>query len=202
MADFLGIGSEIWTIFGFVFIIVAYLSFKAKGRDIPVRVLFVLKTGAAYLLNAKEDIAGVYITLFKRRFGQQKRITSIGKYGLPVEVRVIPDKAKAYLITNEPGKPPTVGYDVHLGGLQHMRLYATFEGAGETIDFLSHNNGESQNMHQTIIDEELGASQWLIRMVKEEVGIPMRTFLMMFGAGGGLVGTVLFTILILSGHLR
>ena len=201
MADFLGIGSEIWTIFGFVFIVVAYLSFKAKGRDIPVKVLFLLKTKAGYLLSAKEDIAGVYIDIFKKRFGQNKKITSIGKSGLPVEVKIVPDKAKAYLISKDNGKP-MVGYDIHLGGLQHMRLYATWEGLGETVDIFGGNNGESQNMHQTIINEELGASRELVRMVKEEVGIPMRTFIMMFGAGAGLAGTALFTILVLLGHLR
>jgi len=201
MADFLGIGSEFWTIFGFVFIVVAYLAFKAKGKDIPVRVLFLLKTGAGYLLNAKEDIAGVYIDLYKKRFGQNKKITSIGKYGLPIEVRVLPDKSRAYLISNQP-EVPRVGYDVHMGGLQHMRLYATFEGSGETLDILGGNNGGSQNMHQTIINEELGASQALVRMVKEEVGIPTKTFLIIFGAGGGLVGSLLFTVLILTGHLR
>ena len=202
MADFLGIGAEIWSIFAFMFIVIAYYSLKFKGRDIPVKVIFILKTGAAYLLNAKEDIAGIYIDLFKKRFGQQKKITSIGKSGLPIEIRTIPDKARAYLLTNDTMKEPKIGYDVHLGGLQHMRLYATFEGLGETIDFLSKNNGNGQSMHQTMINEELGTSRELVRMVKEEVGLPMKTFIMIFGAGAGLAGTALFTILILLGHLR
>src|SRR6058998_54048 len=121
MADLFGIGYEIWAFFALIFLAVFYTVNKTRIRDIPVNVLWFLKTGAVYMMRAKEDIAGVYIDIFKGR--RAKKLTTLGKAGLPIEVTVIPEKAKAYLINNN-GKPG-VAYDVHRGGLQHMRLYAT-----------------------------------------------------------------------------
>ncbi len=198
MADFLGIGYELWAFFSLIFLAVFYTVNKSRVRDIPVEVVWLLKTGAGYLLRAKEDIAGTYIDIYKGR--RAKKLTTIGKAGLPIEVTVIPEKAKAYLTMNN-GKPG-VSYDVHLGGLQRKRLFFTIEGTGETIDILKQNNGGVQNMHQTIINEELGATQGLVRMVKEEVGVPFRTFILTFGAGAGLAASALLTLLVLFGHLR
>src|SRR5712692_5672248 len=96
MADFLGIGYELWAFFSLIFLAVFYTVNKSRVRDIPVNVLWILDTGSAYLLRAKEDLAGVYIDVFKGR--RAKKLTTIGKAGLPLEVRTIPEKAKAYLI--------------------------------------------------------------------------------------------------------
>jgi hypothetical protein len=198
LADFLGIGYEIWGFFSLIFLAVIYLVFKFRGRDIPVKVLWIFKNRAAVLLPAKEDFAGVFLDIFSSR--RRKKLTSISKFGLPLEVKIVPEKTKAYLIPND-GGIPKVGYDIHLGGLQTMRMYVTTEGTGETLDFIDQNDGE-QNLHSTIINEEVGASQALIRMVKEEVGTSLKAQLIPLGAGVGLGSAFTFVVMLFFGKLH
>src|SRR5207245_8420215 len=110
-------------------------------------VLHVAKNYSALKLPAKEDLNGVFIDIFSPR--RKKKILSLMKEGLPIEVKELPRKGakKAYLITKEMipndeedgGKPlgrPGIYYDVSLGGLKHERLYVTVERSGQVVYFV------------------------------------------------------------------
>src|SRR5712691_6217773 len=102
MADFLGVGYEIWTIFGLIFLGVIYAISRPR-LSIPVKVLWILRNRAAYRFPAKADINGIYVDV---KTARGKKAVSLLQEGLPIEVREVPKNGKAYVIgeSEQPGK--------------------------------------------------------------------------------------------------
>src|SRR5207247_1786774 len=144
MADFLGIGYEIWTLF-IIIAIPSIVILRRRGptsiRAMPVKVLWELKNGAAYLLPAKADLNGVFVDVVNAR---GKKILSLMEQGQPLEVTEPPEKdaRRLYLIGGSQNGKKTGKeldgdkrpyLDVNLSRTKSMRLYRTMEKTGVTL---------------------------------------------------------------------
>ena len=104
----------------------------------PVKVLWELKNGAAYLLPGKEDLNGVFVDVVNAR---GKKILSLMKEGQPIEVKEPPEKdAKQLYLIGGPhnGKKDSENddrpyLDINLSRTKSMRLYRTIEKSGQTL---------------------------------------------------------------------
>src|SRR5437867_3624020 len=210
MADLFGIGYEIWGFFALIFFAVFYTVNKSRVKSLSVNTLWMLASRAAYLFPSKQDRNGIYVDV---KVARGKKAVSLLQEGLPLEVREIPKNGKAYVIGGtENGKKagkngPTVDkadigkvfYDVHLGGLKHMRLFATIEKTGTTIDFIKdqENNGHS-NPHGAIVNQEIGATGAIYDKIEQAARDTWRAVILPLGAGAGLgisVGILLVKVL-------
>ena len=206
MPDLFGIGYEIWGFFAIIFLAIFYIVNKSRVKSLSVKTLWMLMNRAAYLFPSKQDRNGIYVDV---KVARGKKAVSLLQEGLPIEVREIPKNGKAYVIGGlEDGKKgPTVDkadigrvfYDVHIGGLNHWRLFATLEKTGTTIDFIKNqeNDGHS-NPHGAIVNQEIGATGAIYDKIEQAARDTWRAVILPLGAGAGLgisVGILLWKIL-------
>jgi hypothetical protein len=92
-APFLGIPTELWLILVAAAVILGYTFFKLQVKSMPVNVLLVRQNFSGLLLNAAEDIGGVFLYVFQGR----KKVDTLKKVGRPIEVVIPGNNAKLYV---------------------------------------------------------------------------------------------------------
>ena len=212
MADFLGVGYEIWAFFIIIAIPIAVI-LRRRGptsiRAMPVKVLWELKNGAAYLLPAKEDLNGVFVYVVNAR---GKKILSLMKEGQPIEVKEPPEKdAKRLYLIGGPHNGKKAGrdsehddrpyLDVNLSRTKSMRLYRTMEKTGQTLPWGAE-DGQATNLHGSTVNQETATVNELLKRMAENIANTFSRLIMPILTGVGLGGMGTFLILIVLGHLR
>jgi hypothetical protein len=114
-------------------------------------------------------------------------------------------KIKGYLVTREIEGKQKAFLDTALGGQNHMKLYATVEGSGQTVDLVDFGKGVDETKDSQdasgLIHEELSTAQKALKIMGEAGSSLMQSllFLMSGIAFGGMI-TVL--LIVLTGHLH
>ena len=212
MADFLGIGYEIWGLFIIIAIPIAII-LRRRGptsiRAMPVKVLWELKNGAAYLLPAKEDLNGVFVDVVNAR---GKKILSLMKEGQPIEVKEPPEKdAKQLYLIGGPHNGKKGGrdsddddrpyLDVNLSRTKSMRLYRTMEKSGQTLPWGAE-DGQEVNLHGSTVNQETATVNELLKRMEENIRNTFRALIMPILTGVSLGSMATFLLLIVLGRIR
>lgn len=115
------------------------------------------------------------------------------------------NKLKGYLIYTEPKLQKVLAYlDVSLGGLKHVREYATIEGSGTTIDWQDRAKDVAPGGtgKAAIINEEISAGKSWLHVLAEAARGTLSSLLLPLAAGISIGGMLFFLISLLSGHFR
>jgi hypothetical protein len=115
------------------------------------------------------------------------------------------NKLKGYLVYNEPKLKRVLAYlDTSLGGLRHMRLFATFEGSGTTVDWMDRAKDfkPDTNVKTGIIHQEQSAAKGWLQLLADAAKGTFGAILLPLLAGGGLFGMAELLVLILTGHFK
>jgi hypothetical protein len=76
-----------------VFVIWGFFRFQVKG--VTVSLIWIYKNGSAIMLNAQQDLQGIFLYVIKGR----RKVETLKKTGMPLQVRYLPPKFKAYMET-------------------------------------------------------------------------------------------------------
>ncbi len=112
-------------------------------------------------------------------------------------------KFRGYLVYNEPKLKKVLAFlDVSLGGLRHVREYATIEGSGTTVDWMERAKDAPVGVGKNaVIHEEISAGKsWLHLLAEAAQG--SRSLLIGAVMGGGIAGTAMLLVFLLAGFHR
>lgn len=114
-----------------------------------------------------------------------------------------PTLIKGYIIQKEPSLEKALAYlDVNLGGLKQVRLYASIEGSGETIDWspkIQESKGEQDSGNTILLGEMKSAAKQFFALLAEAMQGSIKTFLLPLIAGLGIGAMLMVLIVTLTG---
>lgn len=88
-----GLPPELIALFTFAIVGIIYAFFRFQVKGVPVLLIWIYKNGAAIILKGKEDLQGIFLDVIRGN----KKVELLKKTGLPLQVRYLPDKFKAYI---------------------------------------------------------------------------------------------------------
>lgn len=232
-----GLPVELVAIIVLAMVGIVFLFFRFQVKGVPVNLIWIYKNGSAVMFRAREDLQGIFLDII--RGGRKAEI--IKKTGLPLAVRYIPDKFRAYidvpkdktisepemkqlkdrgfkitptkydrksrirgyLVEKEHEMDTALAYlDVNLGGLKQVRLYASIEGSGETIDWtpkIQESKGEQDSGNTILLGEMKSAAKQFFALLAEAMQGSIKTFLLPLIAGLGIGAMLMVLIVTLTG---
>lgn len=100
-----GLPPELLAIFVLAILGIAFFFFKFQVKGVPVMLTWIYKNGSAVMLRAQEDLQGIFLNVLKG----SKKVETLKKTGLPLQVRYMPNKFQAYI---DVPKDQTINDDV------------------------------------------------------------------------------------------
>jgi len=88
-----GLPPELLAIFTIAIVVVIWAFFRFNVKGVPVMLIWIYKNGSALMMRAQEDLQGIFLNVMKG----SKKVETLKKTGLPLQVKYLPNKFSAYI---------------------------------------------------------------------------------------------------------
>ena len=216
-ADFFGLPYDLVAFIVVLIFFAAIFITRRVVSGVPVEVNWVYPgTRTALRFVGGMDLNGVFLEV--RKAAKGKKLATIQREGLPLEIQVIPSKdmKRGYLFEREVEVKAAngqvtketrhfYGLDVAAGGRKRITSFISVEGSGRTIDVLPDGRASSDptaNPTTSLINEEVSTLQKIFALLGAAMQGSIRGIIVPMLAGVGLGGTAIMMVILLTGHFH